>query len=178
MLRSTVNSLGNPYSETWMRKRKGWGREDLQNRPRSSIITAVSTTVDHLARACKLQLQEIVTTTCNLHRWRKSNKCGSRAFSADRAQCCGARVAAERVCSWYAAPAFAAVDRYLLVQRTQQETRRPRLLTMTLTDGQIDGQTTWPFDRPSDPALHFTRAVSKSRTYVKFIICYYIGLLR
>ena len=29
MLRSKVNSLGNPYSETWMRKRKGWGREDL-----------------------------------------------------------------------------------------------------------------------------------------------------
>jgi len=28
------------------------------------------------------------------------------------------------------------------LQRTQQETRRPRLLTMTLTDGQIDGQTT------------------------------------
>ena len=32
MLRSKVNSLGNPYSETWMRKRKGWGREDLQKR--------------------------------------------------------------------------------------------------------------------------------------------------
>ena len=25
MLRSKVNSLGNPYSETGMRKRKGWG---------------------------------------------------------------------------------------------------------------------------------------------------------
>ena len=29
MLRSKVNSLGNPYSETWKRKRKGWGREDM-----------------------------------------------------------------------------------------------------------------------------------------------------
>ena len=29
MLRSKVNSLGNPCSETWMRKRKGWGREDF-----------------------------------------------------------------------------------------------------------------------------------------------------
>jgi len=32
MLEVTVNSLGNPYSETCMRKRKGCGREDLQKR--------------------------------------------------------------------------------------------------------------------------------------------------
>ena len=28
----TVNSLGNPYNESWRRKRKGCGREDLQKR--------------------------------------------------------------------------------------------------------------------------------------------------
>ena len=37
MIRSKVNSLGNPYSETWMRKRKGWGREDLQKRKDLSL---------------------------------------------------------------------------------------------------------------------------------------------
>ena len=37
MLRSKVNSLGNPYSETWMRKKKGWGREDLQKRKDLSL---------------------------------------------------------------------------------------------------------------------------------------------
>jgi len=30
MLRSNSNSLGNPYSESWKRNRKGYGREDLQ----------------------------------------------------------------------------------------------------------------------------------------------------
>jgi len=37
MLRSKVNSLGNPYSETCMRKREGWGREDLQKRKDLSL---------------------------------------------------------------------------------------------------------------------------------------------
>jgi len=37
MLSSKVNSLGNPYSETWMRKRKGWDREDLQKRKDLSL---------------------------------------------------------------------------------------------------------------------------------------------
>ena len=33
----TVNSLGNPYSESWRRKRKGCGREDLQKRKDLSL---------------------------------------------------------------------------------------------------------------------------------------------
>jgi len=37
MLRSKVNSLGNPYSESWMRKRKGWGTEDLQKKKDLSL---------------------------------------------------------------------------------------------------------------------------------------------
>ena len=37
MLEVTVNSLGNPYSETGMRKRKGCGREDLQKRKYLSL---------------------------------------------------------------------------------------------------------------------------------------------
>ena len=37
MLRSKVNSLENPYSETWRRKRKGCGREDLQERKDVSL---------------------------------------------------------------------------------------------------------------------------------------------
>jgi len=37
MLEVTVNSLRNPYSETWTRKRKGYGREDLQKRKDLSL---------------------------------------------------------------------------------------------------------------------------------------------
>jgi len=33
----TVNSLGNPYSESRKRKRKGCGREDLQKRKDLSL---------------------------------------------------------------------------------------------------------------------------------------------
>jgi len=37
MLRSKVNSPGNRYRETRMRKSKGWGREDLQKREDLSL---------------------------------------------------------------------------------------------------------------------------------------------
>jgi len=37
MLRITVNSLGNPHSESWRRKRKDCGREDLQKKKDLSL---------------------------------------------------------------------------------------------------------------------------------------------